>query len=273
MDMDKSKTRHRRTLNPEQIEVLELLYKFRFGSNDLFAQYFGKRGRSFVFKRLSILTDQGLVGKRFKPSYRLIGKPAAYYLTPAGARLLQERRDPDKPEVNIKAIYKDRTLKDDFVWECLDIFAAYNRLRAEYSDRLRFFTRANLNYEQFDYFPQPLPNAFIRLRLGGEEKQFFLDFYYEREPIFVAVRRFKKYIEYAEEGSWEETGTPLPRLLFVCESEALQNRLRKQITKGVMDYADLLFASTSKSELVTGQLAIWQLTDDTGRKVTLRAIR
>src|SRR5688572_22340841 len=173
MSMNMSVAKHRRKLNAEQLEVLELLYKFRFGSNDLFAQYFGKKDRSFVFKRLSILLEQGLIGKRFDSSFRLLGKPAAYYLTPSGARVLQERRGQGKPEINIKAIYKEKTVKDDFVWQCLDIFAAYNRLRAEYGDRLRFFARANLNYEQFDYFPQPLPDAYIRLRLGGKEKQYF----------------------------------------------------------------------------------------------------
>jgi len=73
--MNKPESKHRRKLNDEQIEVLELLYKFRFGSNDLIAQYFGKKNRSFVFKRLSILLEQGLIGKRFDSSYRIKGKP------------------------------------------------------------------------------------------------------------------------------------------------------------------------------------------------------
>ena len=87
--MNETVSKHRKKLNAEQLEVLELLHKFRFGSNNLFAQYFDKKDRSFVFKRLSILLEQGLIGKRFEPSYRLQGKPAAYYLTPTGARMLE----------------------------------------------------------------------------------------------------------------------------------------------------------------------------------------
>ncbi len=79
----------RRKLNEGQLEVLDLLYKFRFGSNDLFALHFGKKDRSFVFKRMNILLEQGLLGKRFDSSYRIQGKPAAYYLAPDGARMLQ----------------------------------------------------------------------------------------------------------------------------------------------------------------------------------------
>lgn len=258
--MDKSEQKHRKKLNAEQLEVLELLYKFRFGSNDLIAQYFGKKDRSFVFKRLSILLEQGLIGKRFDSSYRIQGKPAAYYLTPSGARALQKRREPGKPAINIKAIYKDKTVKDDFVRQCLDIFAVYNHLRAKHGDRLKFFTRANLNYEHFDYFPKPLPDAYMRLRTGEEEKQYFLNFYYDNQPFFKAVKRIQAHVEYAESGDWDETGTDLPTLLNVCESASLYKRIQKKVPKLIDDTwnEDTKSAITTKSELFSDSTAIWQ---------------
>lgn len=259
MSMNKSATKYRRKLNAEQLEVLELLYKFRFGSNDLFAQYFGKKDRSFVFKRLSILLEQGLIGKRFDSSFRLLGKPAAYYLTPAGARALQERWSQVKPQISIKTIYKDKTVKDDFVRQCLDIFAAHNRLRALFGDRLKFFTRTSLNHEDFDYFPQPLPDTYFRVRLGGDEKQYFLDFYYDNQPAIASVKRIKKYVEYAEGGAWDDTGTLLPVILAVCESSGLQRQLQKRIAAGMKSsWSDeLIFATATKAELFGIELAIW----------------
>ncbi len=265
--------KHRRKLNTEQLEVLELLYKFRFGSNELIAQYFGKKDRSFVFKRLAILLEQGLIGKRFEPNYRLAGKPAAYYLTPAGARALQERRG--QPEVDVKAIYKDKTVKDDFVRQCLDILAAYNRLRAQFGDRLKFFTRANINNDDFDYFPQPLPDAYLRVRLGGDEKQYFLDFYYDNQPFFAAVKKIKKYVDYAEGGTWDNTGTSLPVVLAVCESPGLQKRLQKRIAVATKDsWSDeLTFATTTKAELLGAGATIWQPATNPGATVSLQAIQ
>lgn len=267
--------KRRRKLNTEQLEVLELLYKFRFGSNNLFAQYFGKKSGAFMFKRLSILHEKGLVGRRFEPRHRLLGKPVAYYLTPAGARALQEHRDPDKPEIDIKAIYKDKTVKDDFMWRCLDVFAAYNRLRTEYGDRLKFFTRANLNYEKFDYFPQPLPDAYIRLRLGGEEKQYFLDFYYDTEPFFAPVKKIKKYIKYAESEDWDDTGTALPTFLAVCESTGLQKRLQKRIAATANESwdEDAVFATTTKAEILGDDSVIWHVAGDLDTKLLLQAIQ
>lgn len=275
MSMDKSVAKHRRKLNAEQLEVLELLYKFRFGSNELFAQYFGKKDRSFVFKRLSILLEQGLIGKRFDSSFRLLGKPAAYYLTPAGARALQERRDQGKPQINIKAIYKDKTVKDGFVRQCLDIFAVYNRLRAQFGDRLKFFTRANLNHEDFDYFPQPLPDSYFRVRLGGDEKQYFLDFYYDNQPGIASVKKIKKYVEHAEGGAWDDTGTLLPVILAVSESPSLQKQLQKRIAAGVKSsWSDeLVFATTTKVELFGSEPAIWRSVANSEATVPLQAIQ
>jgi hypothetical protein len=265
--MDKSEQKHRKKLNAEQLEVLELLYKFRFGSNDLIAQYFGKKDRSFVFKRLSILLEQGLIGKRFDSSYRIQGKPAAYYLTPAGARVLQEQHE---DAINIKAIYKDKTVSEQFVRHNLDLLGIYNRLKAQYGDRFKFFTKANLNREQFEYFPQPLPDAYVRLRLGGEEKQFFLDMHYDDQPFFAATRKVKRYVEYAESGSWEETGTDLPAILCVCESASLQKRLQKRLES----YSDseLTFALITKAEMMDDE-SVWQLAAEPERTVPLQSIQ
>ncbi len=266
--------KHRKKLNAEQLEVLELLCKFRFGSNDLIAQYFGKKDRSFVFKRLSILLEQELIGKRFDSSYRIQGKPAAYYLTPAGARVLQKQHEPGGDAINIKAIYKDKTVKDDFVRQCLDIFAVYNWLRAQYGDKLKFFTKANLNYGQFDYFPQPLPDAYLRLHLG-DDKQYFLDFYYDNQPFFVATRKLKKYVDYAESGAWEETGTALPAILAVCESPSLQKRLQKRIVTSVNNSwsDDLIFASAVKTELLGDQATVWRPATSPDTTVAMQAIQ
>lgn len=261
--MDVVGTKRRRKLNDEQLEVLRLLHKFRFGTNDLFAQYFGKKDRSFVYKRLSILQERGFVGKRFDASYRLQGKPAAYYLTPDGARAIQEA---NRAEINVKAIYKERTVSEDFIARCLDIFATYNILHTQYGARLKFFTKSNLNYEQFDYFPHPLPDSYVRIG----NRQFFIDFLYEAQPAFTLARRIKQYIDYVESDEWEATGTDLPVVLFICESANLQKRLQKRLTRSVD--GDVTFASTTKGSLTNGETAIWQPATESGETVTLEAI-
>jgi len=269
--MDVVGTKRRRKLNDEQLEVLRLLHKFRFGTNDLFAQYFGKKDRSFVYKRLSILQERGLVGKRFDTSYRLQGKPAAYYLTPDGARALQEA---DKSDINIKAIYKDRNVSDKFVAHSLELFAIRNQLYTQYDDDLRFFTRANMNREEYDYFPRPLPDVYIRLK--SSDKHFFLDIFHDDEPSFVAKRRMKQYVKYDEDGDWAVTETDLPVVLAVCESPNLAKRVQKYMAKALDDAwsdSEVVFAFTTKAEVMSGELVVWQRADEPGEKFPLQDIQ
>ena len=267
--MDETKPRTRRKLNVEQLEVLTLLYKFRFGTNDLFAEYFGKKDRSFVFKRLSILLEQELIGKRFDSSYRLQGKPAAYYITPEGARRLQEARG---TEVNVRTIYKDKSVSEQFVAHCLGLFRIYSVLRKRYGDEFKLFTKSDLS--SYDYFPSTLPAAYIRLKDGEVDKHFFLHIYHDHQPIFAVTRRVKQYIEYAESGEWETTGTELPAVLVVCESDRLQKQLLKKITL-IMNQnigTDVVFAICSKASLISNEPEPWQLTDGVGAQLSLRDI-
>lgn len=234
----------RRKLNEGQVQVLELLYKFRFGTNELFAEYFGKKDRSFVFKRLKILQEQGLVGKRFDGSYRLLGKPAAYYLLPDGARLLPEyRAADDADEINVKGIYKDKSVSEEFVTRCQDIFALFNRLKAVYGDKLVFSTKSDLT--PYDYFPKQSPDAYLRLELEDGEREFFLLIHYSHQQFFAAIKRLQYYIKYAESGDWEEGETDFPALIMIFESPADQKRFYKQASRIMREAADEIVLYTA----------------------------
>lgn len=249
--MNKS-VQHRRKLNTEQLIVLELLYKFRFGSNDLIAQYFGKKDRSFVFRRLSILLERGLIGKRFEPSYRLQGKPAAYYLLPEGARMLQKYRDEgDTDEVNIKGIYKDATVSDSFIRHCLSIFALYNQLTDQCGDDLDFLSKSD--QANFGDFPKPLPDAYLTLQAtDGETKHFFLDILDDDAHLLVdASKKIKRYISYKKSGDWALMKAPFPKIIFVCSTEEASNRIRKRC-EAVLRNAwvlDAKFTATTRDEI------------------------
>lgn len=264
--------KYRRKLNPAQLEVLELLYKFRFATADLIAQYFGKSSGVFVYKRLKILQDQGYLIKRFDSSYRIQGKPAAYCLSAMGGRVLQEHKQ-SSDIINIKGLYKNKTISDAFVKHCLDIFAIHNRLKAEHGDALRFFAKSELS--SYDYFPQSAPDAYFRLKSTDETKQYFLNLYVASQPFFTLAREVKKYIEYADGGDWGATDTQLPVMLLVCDSYSLQKRLQKFIASALNDALDdeVKFVLTTKAVLVSGKPAIWQLADEPEVVLSLDSIQ
>jgi hypothetical protein len=221
-----SSVKHRRKLNTEQLVVLELLYKFRFGSNDLIAQYFSKKDRSFVFRRLAILQELGLVGKRFESSYRLRGRPAAYYLLPEGARMLGQYRDPGD-EVNIKSIYKDATVSERFVDHCFAIFALYLQLMDKYGDNLEFLAKG----EQLDEnLPNRKPDAFLILETDSGTQHYFVDILDDDAHLLIDVsKKIKRYIDYKNSGDWVLVDqAPFPKIIFVCNSEEAAKRVQKR---------------------------------------------
>lgn len=205
-----------------------------------------------MFRRLKTLQDQNLIGKRFQPSYRLQGKPAAYYLTPEGARSLQEQQ-PDKP-VSIQTIYKDKSVSELFIDSCLSIFAMYCRLKAQYGDSLRFFTKSQLA-NRYDYFSEFTPGAYMGITFNGEEHDFFLEYLQSSKPFFAVIKRLKEYAEYADSGEWEAgTDSDFPAILLVCDNQRLQNRLMKSSELVLADADDdLKFFVT-----IPGKLDEWQ---------------
>lgn len=221
--------KHRRKLNTEQILVLELLYRFRFGSNELFAWYFEKSDRSFVHRRLAILQELGFIGKRFEPSYRLRGRPVAYYLLPDGARMFNQCNDRGY-EVNIKAIYKDGTVSERFIDHCLAVFTVYSKLVDEYGEDedMDFFSRA----EQANYanFPKPLPDAYVRLWVDDNAKHFFIDVIDDDAHLLIdASKKIKRFIEYKKSGDWVLIDkAPFPKIIFVCNTEQAAQKVQKR---------------------------------------------
>ena len=79
----------RSSLNVGQIAILELLYKYRFGSRQLLADSLGIKAGSSLHTRLEVLYQHGYIGKRLEKRLKLEGMPAAYHLTPKGLRLLR----------------------------------------------------------------------------------------------------------------------------------------------------------------------------------------
>lgn len=253
-NLDKSEPKYRKKLNEEQVAVLQLLWRFRFASSEQIAKSQAKPSSRAVQKRLKILEDQDLIAKRYDKSYKLQGKPAAYYLKPQGARTLEacKPREADEP-INIKRLYKDKDASEGFIEHCKNILGVYLALRDLYpGKKLYFITKSRLSYEKFDFMPNPLQDACICIKTRKGDRYFFLDIFEDNQPFFVLIRRIKKYLEYAGSGEWarydEEVG--LPTILLVVQNKSVHKRLRKRLAYELREsYEELTFA-TAKLERI-----------------------
>ncbi|MGD8373753.1 MAG: replication-relaxation family protein [Candidatus Woesebacteria bacterium] len=249
--------KYRKQLNTEQVEVLHILYTFRFASSEQIAKYQAKPNPKAIQKRLKILEDQDLIAKRYDKSYKLQGKPAAYYLTAQGARILTKlgNRPADEP-INVKLTYKSKDASEGFIEHCKHILNTYLALYTIHGSKLDFFTKSDLNYEQYEYYPKPLPDAHICVKTSKGDRNFFLDIFEDKDPFFIMVRRIKRYLKYAESGDWEETA---PTVLMVVPNKAIHKRLRKRIAYELKEsYEDDMRFATTRLEYAIAK-------DDNGR--------
>ena len=248
--MNKTEPKYRRPLNAEQIQILKILYKFRFVSAAQLKKYFSKSNPGMnVFRRLETLEQQGFIAKRYFDNYRLLHKPVAYHLLPEGMRKLQES-EAISLDARFKAIYKDKSVSEQFMQDSFDILDIYISLQSRNAG-IKFFTKPDLNHEDYEYFPQPLPDAYIKLPDG---RHYFLQVHHKHQPFFVATKAAKRYMDYFENGVWDDTGTAFPVVLFVVDTASIQKIFHEFVAKNI---DDLKIYTALKSDMDSENEKVW----------------
>jgi hypothetical protein len=218
-----------------------------------------------VFRRLETLEQQGFIAKRYFDNYRLLHKPVAYHLLPEGIRKLQESKELGL-SARFKAIYKDKSVSEQFIQDCFDILDIYISLQSRNVD-IKLFTKPDLNHEDYEYFPQPLPDAYLKLQ-GG--KHFFMQVHHAHQPFFVVTRAVKRYMDYFENGVWDDTGTDFPVVLFVVDKPSIQKRLHEFVAR---DIDALKIYTALKSDIDSESEKVWRDAHEPDEAFSLKETR
>lgn len=237
--------KHDEKLYDSQLLLLQILYKFRFGTNDLIAQYQGLTRRS-INKSLDILVGKDYVVMKFDKTSKFRSEPAFYYLSTKGIKYLKQRF-PLNDKI-VQANYKNRTVGGEFINHNIAVFKAYLMLNRHYKDRYNVFTKAEL--AKFDQYPEQLPDLFLAAKEGN--KDYMLDIFLQ-EPFFVIKKRIKYFVEHHNE-DWS-SNDPYPSILLVCPDARNENRVI-QYTESQLEDFDFLI-TTSKAFLNDSNPAIW----------------
>lgn len=221
-------------LSKKQQELLRCIYNFRFASTDLLTKNLKLKNKSNIRIRLHDLCRLGYISRKYNSSYKFLRKPAVFYLLPKSFPVL--RKLDGVSGLSLKNMYKDRHVSERFIHHSLSIYTAYISLKARYYQRLWFFTVNNLKIPSFDYFPRPLPDAFISLKLSDSprstRKHFFLLFCSSRIPVFVHLKQLKSLIDYRDSEQWEQTtNTSLSGILVLTDNRLFQNKLIEKMAK------------------------------------------
>ena len=264
------KTDKRSALKQGQIDILETLYKYRFGSRQLLADSLSIKSGSNLFEKLNVLMKHGFVARRYDKSFKLRGVPAAYYLTPKGLRKLQSIHG-SGCVINaiIKASYRDKVVSQSFVNHVVEVYAHVNKLQHKHPP-LKVFLRREMAL--YSYFPTNPPDAFLSLKTNDGLRRLFFDVVSKDTPPSTTNRRLVNYMEFFDEGGWDATGSDLPKLLFVLENPAAENRLRRatHAVRSRFDLDDEIEIYTATTENLLGEdSAIWSNVDEPGELLSL----
>lgn len=233
----------RKPLNDKQLDILKLLYKFRYVNTDLVTEYENQKHRRVIQDRLKILLDQDYIGRHYNNSYKLAGRPAVYYLRTNGIKILEQL--PDVNSDTLKRCYRDKYASERFINHSMGVFkVCCQLLQSQHSDQgidmvssngdmdIKCFTKTDL--VSYSYFPDPLPDIYVKytnIDKNGVNtlKHYFVDVVEGNVPFFVHQKRIDSYIAYDELGDWQVTKTKLPVVLLVCDTARLKVRIDKYI--------------------------------------------
>ena len=264
----------RSALKQGQLDILELLYTYRFGSRQLIADSLGITAGSSLYEKLSVLIKHGLIAKRLEKRLKLLGVPAAYYLTPKGLKALQALDGHDYINDSIiKASYRDKSVSQSFVSHTLDVYKYTNALKRQYP-ALKVFSRRDMS--RYSYFPETPPDAFLSLKIGDTPKRFFLDVIPDSLPRNLLDRRITGYTEFFDEGGWDITNSELPKLLFIAEKGTTETRTRRSARAALLrsdtDEDIEVYTTTFGALENAANSAIWTNIEDTDDLIPLQEI-
>lgn len=243
-----NEVKYRRPLNKQQIRALHLLYWYRFCTSKQLARSFDKTSPKSIQSKLQILEVQGLIGKRYDKSYKLVGRSAEYFITSKGARVLEKANPNSTNTWATKSLYKNKTVSDDFLKHCITVTETAQRLRAIYGDSKKLHILPKSYMAQCDYYPSWTPDLHIEIPGKSEmpTKHYFIDIWDDTKPFFVSVRKTRNYVNFKDSGDWQEDES-YPAILAICVDERTQKKLNRQM-KRILDEAwddELVFATTT----------------------------
>lgn len=250
------------SITKKQKEIILYLYKFRFLNTNQIQKLLNHKNSNRTLSWTKDLIEKKCINRHYdRKSFEDNTKPAIYYLGSKARYILKSEKNLEL--VQLEYIYSEHRREKKFINHSLFIVTVYLflLLQKEDNEELTFFTKTDLN--DYEYFPQPLPDAFIAVKGQNTTKRYILDLFDEYTPPFALRQRVRKYLEYAENSDWDENtdNAPLPTILIICPTESLKTHINIY-TKSLLEktYEDKIsLFLTTKARIINGDKNnVWQ---------------
>lgn len=212
-------------LTKRQIEILLLLYKFRFLHTYQFQKLLHHKKPNRIKVWLKDLTEKQYIKKDYSPE-TIKKKPAIYSLTIKARELLKKRTECNIYVLN--KIYREKNRSKTFVDHCIQIADIFLKLQSQTTEKIYFATKNDLT--GYNYFPDQLPDAYIAIKTSENTSRYFLEILDENMPRFALRSKIRRYLDYYQSDQWEEqTNKPFPTVLVITSTDAVKKFMSRFI--------------------------------------------
>ncbi|OGK19528.1 hypothetical protein A2866_00125 [Candidatus Roizmanbacteria bacterium RIFCSPHIGHO2_01_FULL_39_8] len=251
---------HIPTITKSQRLIISHLSSLRFLTIDHLQQLFNHKDPHRIQEWLINLEEKKFIAIIKDPKNKTT--PYIICLDQKARHILKDNRDID-PRF-LERLYKEKAASPDFIQRLLFVTSCYLYLlkHKDKTSELNFFTQQDL--QGYDYFPDPLPDAYIDQQDGKQTTRYFLDFIESGTSPGKVRYRVREYLRYADSEGWQEntSNAPLPTILFIFTSE----RQKKHIyyyAKALLEKSlnsDVEIFLTTREQILNDQenVDIWQ---------------
>lgn len=259
-----------RSLNDNQYTLLAAIYSLRFSTRSVLSKYLDIANNTSLYSRLQILQKHDYIAAHYGKDYKLAGREAEFYILPKGLRALRDAERLDVTDAMITAIYKDKSVGQQFIKQQVLVARIRNKLVNTYDDLQAFTTR---DIQTLEYFPKPRPDLFLSAKNGDKVTRFFLE-YVPAHTVNSKLRKRLEYLtRYYNEDDWSDTETPFPAILFVAETKLVEAGLRRLISReqyrSDTNTAYYTAAQDAVTSMTPDSRAIWANVEDADDRLSL----
>jgi len=220
-------------LTKKQLEIITLLYRFRFLNRSQIQKLLNHKKISQINIWLKDLYDEKIIGRNYSKKFGDNIKPAVYYLKSKSKNYLIDQLEKDTKMLD--RIYGERKRLPKFINHCLLSADFYLNLK-KYSEAEKIFFYTKIDLLNHEYLPLNHPDAYVATKKGKKIKRYFLEIIDEGTPRFVIRAKIKQYLEYYDANTWQEvTSHPFPKILILCPNDLIKKYLQSFIPRTMVE--------------------------------------
>lgn len=253
----------------KQMDILELVYKFRFINRKQIQKIFDYKDPRSVNPLLKDLVEHKYLNRIYSHKLLENTKPAIYYLANEGIGWVRANYYEDEPE-KVKRFYQDKHASERFINHCValcDLFIQWQGSKNEYPIEGYYFSTSTELWSE-EELRKIRPDAHIEIWKDEIISTFFLDLIESYVPMYAIRYKTDQYINFRSNSdrwdiySCDDFKSIIIRLIF--SNQIKQRRMSRYIKEQLsnsFDVEDLTFLlTTHKRVLEEGVNAdIWEI--------------